>query len=239
MGLRFRIPASIVTAVLTATALQFCACRGTASGVSPYPLFVDLPRDERVMGIPVIVVGRVLSSERMKKAIESPWGDHHNYELHRGRIGVETVLAGTISSQTLDFLFYRATDPVGQALLGTVVDGGSWRVGQREMLFLQLDHGHLRTVCDTYAHCAVQVSSGSHAEPFAPSIPMGRRIVDVLLTRGGNVTDEAFAQGLVHASSDAYDFDRVHTMEVLQRIAAASNPGIRNAALAALQNLHR
>jgi hypothetical protein len=184
-------------------------------------------------------VGRVLQSERIAKDIHSPWnGDQrNNYDLHRARIEVETVLAGTVKRGKLNVFFYRSTNPVGLKLLGTVDDGGSWQVGQREMLFLQANNGYLRTVCDTYAHCAIQVLSGSHSSLSGPGTWIGQKIVDVLLTRGEGVTDEAFAQAVNRSSGAAYDFDRMHTMEVLRQNAASDKPAIRDAALAALQNL--
>ncbi len=218
---------------------QFYACQRAVTDVSPYPPIVDLPRDVGIAGVPVILVGRIVNSQPIRKDIHSPWSSdrRYNYDLHRARIDVETVLAGTVASKTLDVFFFRSINPVGLKLLGTVEDGGSWRVGQREMLFLQVNNGCLRTVCDTYAHCAIQVLSGSHKNALGADTWIGQKIVDVLLTRGDGVSDEAFAQAIARSSGEAYDFDRTHTFEVLQRIAELGNPALRSAASTALHDL--
>jgi hypothetical protein len=181
--------------------LSFIVGCEPSSNVIPYPPFIDLPRNERVAAIPIIIVGRVMSSRPVGAPHKDGWGSNHDFQLHRAVVQVENVLRGRVAIGTLDIYYFMDLRAAGMRRLGTIQDGGSWHEEDREMFFLQENYGLLRTVCDTYAHCVLPVYSGRHdsAEPKSEAW-IGDAITDILLTPGKNSTTNEMVQAIASSA---------------------------------------
>jgi hypothetical protein len=231
---------SLSIAVITATIFSVSLIVGceSSSTVIPYPPFIELPRNERVAAIPIIIVGRVIRSVPVGVPHKDAWGTNHDYQLHRAVVQVENVLRGKVPTGTLDIYYFMDLRAAGMRRLGTVQDGGSWREEDREMFFLQENDGLLRTVCDTYAHCVLPVYSGRHdsAKPNSEAW-IGDAIADILLTPGENSTTEEMVQAIAISAGACYDFSPRRTIGKLTQFVETGPLRIRQEACAALASL--
>ena len=76
----------------------------------------------------------------------------------------------------------------------TLVPGGTWRIGDREMFFVWLDEGMLRTICNMGAIAVWPVYTGAHE---TPKKPLPEAITDILLDRGPGCTDQDMLKAMM------------------------------------------
>jgi hypothetical protein len=134
-----------------------------------------------------------------------------------------------VTTSTTDIYFLKNLRNSGLKELGTVQHGGSWRIGDREMFFLQRDSGRLRTVCDTFAHCVVPVLSGRHISLKRPA-DVGESITDILFTRGEGVSDAEMSKAFEHATFLGFRFAPSFAAKKLEEIVQNETPLVRKAA---------
>jgi hypothetical protein len=175
--------------------------------MEPYPRSIGIRDSGVFIPPPVIIVGTVIASEKTGSRLMSPWDGDTPYQQFRTSVAVENVLRGNVQSRTIKISYMAdLRGGGGHRRLGMESDGGSWRVGDREMFFLQRDAGQLRTVCDDFAfNCVLPVQSGRH-DTVQQREQVGEMIADVFLSRGSGVSDAQMAAGLDGGGEAALHF---------------------------------
>jgi hypothetical protein len=107
-------------------------------------------------------------------------------------------------------------------------EGGSWRAGDRLMFFLQRENGYLRTVCDQWKHCTVNVFSGAHADYQPRSNDVTHAMIDILLTRGRGATDQQMIKAI--DAFNMYSMNTDYAIEALEKLAKSETPAVSKAA---------
>jgi len=201
-----------------------------------YPSFVRLPYNEQVAGVPVILVGRILSCSPNGSPHPSRWDGRTLMQMFKLDVRVENILQGDLAvSQVSVFYFMNTVASEGPARLGLFATGGTWHTGDREMFFLQRDSGVLRTICDTWRNCVIPIHSGSHSPiKRGPNTWIGDSIAHILLTRGEGCSDMEMIQALSEGAGVAYSFSPNTTIRELQQTAAHETPPVRHEACEAL-----
>lgn len=220
-------------------------CLGCASP----PVITELPsyvrfRFDRIdlSKIPVVLVGRIVGHSEIGPPRSSQWSSDFSVQLARVDVEVETVLQaynsvggvvreGKAPEGRVPVYYLHATkaNPTPSvAWMGMSGYGGRWRMGDRVLFFLLRDHGHLRTACDQYNNCAIDVFSGAHPGYKSPSNDVTASIIDILLTRGQNASD----QQMIKAIDDfhLYAMNAEYAMGALQKLAKEETPVVRSAA---------
>lgn len=218
--------------------LSAAAGCGRVDQMEPYPTFTDLFPADRVRFPPVILVGRVLSGVPIGSPRPSIWDGKTPYQRYRITVAVENVLHGSVPSRTVDIYFLKDIRAGGPPRLGTPQQGGLWRIGDREMFFLQRDSGRLRTVCDTWAHCVAPVLTGSH-EGFQPGPNVGNALADILLTRGKGTSDTQMVESLEKAAFISFTFAPSFSIRKLEDLVQTETPPVRQAACKYLRMFSR
>ncbi len=207
----------------------FVACDRT-------PRFVEYDPSVRIsvsqqLASQIIVVARILSNpEKIGRPRPSNWDQTFPVQLYRARVKVENILKGdTASSDTAVYYLRSLGAMVGPARLGMAGTGGTWRTEDRELFFLSDDSGVLRTICDTWNTCVVPVFSGAHPgfKPD-PGKPLAEAIIDLLLTRGQDCSDQQMVQAI--SKSGAENFSREYAFKKLRQLATDETPAVRKAA---------
>jgi hypothetical protein len=211
---------------------------GRAGRMEPYPEFTDLFPADRAGFPPVILVARILACVPVGSPQPSIWEGQPRYQEYRTTVAVENVLYGSVPGRRVDIYFLQSLIISGPPRLGTLQHGGLWRIGDREMFFLQRDSGRLRTVCDTWAHCVVPVLSGSH-EGFQPGPTVGDALADILFTRGKGSSDAQMIEGLEKATFIGFHFAPNFSMRKLEDLVQTETPPVREAACKYLRMFSR
>lgn len=185
--------------------------------------------------IPVIVVGRILADTAAGSPFRPRDYDDNSDQVFRVTMRVENVLRGGIApGEDLQAFYLRSLGISGPPRMG--IWHGSWHIGDREVFFLQKDKGVLRTVCDTFAHCAPPVLSGAHPNYRPqPGEPVSHSIVDILLTRGQDIGDAQMASAIEHEKADGFSW--TYTVEKLRELAASDAGPVREQARVTLSYL--
>ena len=218
------------TAALLICLSIICSCRRSPP-ISDYPPFIDLPYDDRIRGVPVILVGRILGTFPVGTPRPSKWDDTVSVQMYRVQLAVENVLAGDIRSKEVPvFYFVRAGAWDGPPRLG------SWQPGERKMFFLQINSGVLRTICDNFEHCVLSVFTGSHVGWKAPLYnSIAEHILDLLLSKGQGCTDEQLIKAISHTPS--FDINNTAAIRKVEQTALMERGAVRKQACQTLADL--
>jgi len=77
--------------------------------------------------------------------------------------------------------------------------------------------------------CVTPLATGEHPGfHFEPGKPLAESIIDLLLTRGQNCTDEQMKKAIASGAADGFSLD--YTVKRLQQIAATEVPTVSNEA---------
>ena len=116
---------------------------------------------------------------------------------------------------------------------------GRWPLGSRHLFFLEHDSGVLRTICDGRSTCVIPIFTGAHPDFHPdPNIPMRHTIVDLLLTRGKDCTDEEMTKAADSPNIDrAFTFSEDYTIEKLREIVQTGAPPVSKRACESIVNL--
>jgi hypothetical protein len=202
---------------------------GRNEKMEPYPNQIGLSAEAES---PEVMVGRILSSVPIGSGRLSPWEGQGLYVQGRATVAVENVLKGSVPPGTAEIYF--VVHGQGHKTLGTANQGGSWRIGDREMFFLQRDAGRLRTICDSFAWgCVWPVLSGSHESlPLRPH--WQESVVDILLTRGKGASDAVTFDDMRRTVQGASFLAPRYAMTKLEELAQTETP-VRRAACKCLR----
>ena len=228
---------NLLKSLFIAGLLTSAGC-GQTDRMNAYPEFIDLFPVDMARFPPVIVVGRILACVPVGSPRPSIWDGETPYQEYRTTIALENVLNGNVQTPTADVYFLKNLRSGGLKELGTLQNGGYWRIGDREMFFLQHDSGRLRTVCDTFAHCVVPVLSGWH-QTFRRNANVGESVADILFTRGRGASDAQMIEGLEYATSVGSHFAPEFSMRKLEEIIQTETPLVRQAACKYLRMFSR
>jgi hypothetical protein len=184
----------------------------------------------------MIVVGRILEYSDVGRPHPSKWIPNFPVQLGSIKIQVENVLQGEDTRGDISVFFFRyLAISEGAPRIGVRGRGGTWRIGDREIFFLQRDSGVLRTVCDGWAHCVMPVLTGAHPEFKSNPNSSNTAIIDILLTRGEGCSDQQMVDAI--SQFRAYDYGPDYTIKKLNEIARTETPKVRKAACQKLKNL--
>ncbi len=212
----------------------FSSCR-QGSEIAEYPPFIRIPMGYNMNKVPVILVGRVLSSSDIGKPRPSKWDPRFLTQLSEVTVAVENVLQGSVNRQEIPiYYFVIASSHDGNRLLG------DWKPGERDMFFLQEDSGVFRTICDNYrGGCVISVLTGAH-----PSWKRDRKrtitedILNFLLSRGENCGDAAMLEAVNLAERYDYDPPQERTaIRTVEQVAIHETPAVQHGACQVLAYL--
>jgi len=176
------------------------------------------------------VVGTILQNTKVGQLRRANWDEYATVQLYRVTVHIENVLRGSLRDRNIPVYYFAYAGTIGGPPgLGMAGTGGTWHIGDRELFFLRRDSRVLRTICDFSHTCVMPVHTGKHPGfHFEPGKPVADSIVDLLLTRGQNCTDQQMKQAFVHCY--AFGFSPDYTVKKLQQIAATEDPAVSSEA---------
>lgn len=185
---------------------------------------------ELISKSPLIVVGRAVAVTTVGPEVRST--DRHEYPLRLERITVqvENILRGTYRSQ--EMVFYRYGWSADHPMVGP---WGLIYPGQRNVFFVDVEDGTLRSIIDLYP-AQIEVLSGVHSE-LGLSAKNGaeQSIAEILLTPGENLNADAFSRGLSATSVVAMNLiGRTGTLYLLKALLLSRHAVIREQACLAI-----
>jgi hypothetical protein len=110
--------------------------------------------------------------------------------------------------------------------------------GDRELFFLQSDNGALRTICDNFAHCVIDVHTGSH-QGFQRHGDrwIGNDLADILLDPGSGCGDAQLAISLEQSAPAARELAGDYALRKLELVAGKRTGPVRDAACRMLSEM--
>src|SRR6185312_7737478 len=151
---------------------------------------------------PIIVVGRILSNEKTGKVRQwHPKEDSistYHVQLFRVTVEIENILrGGPLPKKPEIYYFALAGNVGGPPGIALTSISGTWHKGDRGLFFLREESGKLRTECDLSVRCVPPILSGSHPNfKVDPKQPLAYSIVDLLLTRGIDCSDQQMIEAV-------------------------------------------
>ena len=152
------------------------------------PRLIDQCLDRNVSrsSAPIVVVGVISADTLVRRPVPMHSDPQTELQLRRLTIHVENVLkGGPLPGAVAVYYFTWAGGFNGPRPLGL------WRAGGRRVWWLRRDSGVLRTVCDGWDGCTMDVESGAHHDYRPdPQKSVDYALADLLLTRGEGTTSE-------------------------------------------------
>jgi hypothetical protein len=148
----------------------------------------DIYAPEELYEVPVIIVGQVRQGCRPVGGIHpSRWDERRPEQQWQVDVKVEHVLQGELPAADVKVYYFVYRGNIASSDYGlTDLDAGAYYI-----FFLQRDNGNLRTICDGWHSCAPKVLTGAHpGYRRSGSATINDAILDILLTKGANGTDE-------------------------------------------------
>jgi len=195
--------------------------------IAEYPPFIQVPQETNMNKVPVILVGRVLSSSDIGKPRPSKWDPRFLTQLSEVTVAVENVLQGSVNRQEIPiYYFVIASSHDGNRLLG------DWRPGERDLFYLQKDSGVFRTICDNYRSCVTRVLTGAHPNwKRDPTLYITDDILRFMLSRGENCDDAAMLEAVNlaqrYGTGDPQERDVIRAVE---QVAIHETPPVQHGA---------
>jgi hypothetical protein len=166
-------------------------------------------------------VGVILSDTPVRQPIQR---NGFQMQLCRITVRVENELRGNLAKGKIAVYYFA---PVGTYTGPLPL--GSWRPGDRRILWLRPDSGVLRTACDGPDSCTMPVRSGAHPQYKSdPRKPLGCALADIWFTRGEGTTDSEFAKGVDWGAPSTVPEPCL--FKKLQQLAVTEVPAVRAAA---------
>jgi hypothetical protein len=189
------------------------SCGNTVPQMPELPPHYAVYPPEQLSFVPIILVGRVRQHCRpVGKPHPSRW-DGYPKQQWQVEVSVEHVLQGETQPADLSIYYF--------AYVGNLESSDypltDLATGDYVIFFLQRDNGNLRTICDGWHNCAVKVLTGAHPNYKRVQSPtINDAILDVLLTKGQNGTDEQIISTL-RRLRDYGNSARIRALERLSR----------------------
>jgi hypothetical protein len=145
---------------------------------------------------PLIVLGRVVSSNEVGAPRPSAGASVIKVQLTRIRIVVEEVVKGTVADNAIDFYYFVYSPDASAVDLG--VPRYLPAVNQHRLFFLKKVRGVYRSVGDVTDY-TLRVSSGTFHRGFCQGKLPGCCIAEILLSPQEDVNADLFVSDLVNA----------------------------------------
>lgn len=219
---------SFGTIVLTASLMLWVACQSTPKLID-YSIVQTPAGTSAARAAPVVIVGILGTDVPVAGAVRSHWNPQISYRLHRVTVAVENVLRGHLASRSINvYYFHFDVTYIGSPPLG------SWRSGERRLMFIKRDAGVLRLACDGADYCTYLVQSGAHIgyKPD-PHRPLDAALADILLVQGVGTNELVFADSIERSASK---ISRTYAVPKLEALALSDKSTIRRAACYTLTN---
>ncbi len=209
---------------VAATIATLCLLVGGCSGVPRLTPYSMQEPYERIFDAPIVVVGVFLSDTPVRQPVRSQRNDGYPMQLRKITVRLENVLRGNLEHGTVAVYYFACAG---------AYDGpiplGSWRSGDRRIVWLRRDSAVLRTACDGPDSCKMPVRSGAHPHYNSdPKKTLGYALADIWFTRGEGTNDAEFARGVDWGAPSTVP--RAYLFEKLQRLAETEVPIVRVAA---------
>jgi hypothetical protein len=180
---------------------------------------------------PIVVVGVLTSDILVRRPIPMHSSPHYPLQLRRLTLRVENVLKGAPVPEIISVYYFTwAGGFDGPRPLGF------WRVGGRRILWLRMDVGVFRTVCDGWDGCTEGVASGAHPRYRRdPRKPLEYAFVDSRFTRGeGTIDETGFATELDWEAPDQVTGLQAYSIDKLRHLALTEGGEVKSSACRAL-----
>jgi len=191
---------------------------------------------QRASAAPLIVLGRVLSVDKIGQPQRSQGDAQVKTELTRIRIDVEQEIKGVIPANPMEFYFFELSE---ESDVGAGVPAYMPVAGQRRIYFLRAEAGRYRSVGDV-ARFNLEVWNGTHEPGFCRGMSPGRCVSELLLAPAGITNVEAFVSGLwPSAYASAILSSPENTKELLDKLGKYPDARIAKGASETLQMLEQ
>jgi len=192
---------------------------GQAIGLSPPHLVAQCDRKgDSKNTAPIVIAGVLVRDSLVHRPIPMHSDPKVPLQLRKVAVQVENVLKGGPVPKTVTVYYFSwAGGFDGPRPLGF------WQVGGRRIFWLRRDSGSLRTACDGWDGCTMEVQSGSHLRYRPnPNKPLDYALADLLLTRGEGVVSEIgfateIAQGVPDQGLQGYVVEKLRYLAVTER----------------------
>ena len=218
------------TRVLVAVSVFFAACRNRPLVIADALSFAGPWQEYEIMECaPLVVVGRVISSEDDSSARRATFPDGSPLVLTRVRIALEAVLKGQAyltsrghtAGPDLHFGLWRYLIPPGRSF--------NPQRGDRRIFFLRAQKD-IRLIGDAHDY-SVPVYSGMPTAADFTGESAGYSIADVLLTPAPEASARTFAEYLDGSAATAdYFSSRPYSRMLLRRLLSYSDAAVRGSA---------
>ena len=174
--------------------------------------------------VPIIVAGVVQENRVVAKRIEARRYKNVFLDLHEVRCQRENSLKGEVAGNEFTFFYYadrRYLDKQNPPVYRRMFQADA---GRRYIFFLTRDAGVLRSIGDV-GNYSIPVQSGKHDEGSVQSSDAGKRIAEILLTRGHGADPTVMSNALGRASRAADVWgSRLHTATLLRGLLSSGEP---------------
>lgn len=192
---------------------------------------------EPLTASPLILTGSIVAVDEAGWVREGAHGG--KVQPFRLRVNVEHVLQGPEVGRRVDiYCFLNRGNWTGPAPM-------DFSVGELYIFYLRKEASELRTACDVYAPCVDHILTGRHSSfKRNRDRPVADDILQILLTRGDNVSDGVVVDALA-GNAEPYlgygfrwRYQRPETyLKLLQRAAQIETPPVRAEACELLKGL--
>jgi hypothetical protein len=185
--------------------------------------------DRRILA-PLIVVGLVVDNRVIGRHLPAARYKGFYLDLHSVRLKRENTLQGSLTGSELTFFYFSGSRypedknsayPPPNPLYKRLFEA---EPGSRYLFFLTRDDEILRSIGDVGDY-SIPVLTGAHAERLTGGEDIGKRVSEILLSRGDGVDPDRMAKKLLEYSRIADEWSsRSFTVQLLRQLSSLGEP---------------
>ena len=216
--------------IVTLLLLTIVCSTGCSETYSTVPILMDecdlhqliANRLSKMADATVVLLGAITHVDDLGQSRKTPIRSAIRVQLTQVTVQVEQIVRGSLSSDRIQFYFFRYADDNRTAL---TPGGYTPRIGERRLLFLRAEEGGLRAVGDVMDY-TIRVWSGRPTSGLCEAQSPGCCIARVLLSPGEGFQPEAFARHLPDSVYYAQQFCSSGRVRMLVKRLAAYRDSI-------------